>query len=81
MSDRPDPLAQARAAYEKHRDDWSFLGYPEPLALAVLGAFFGLERVRNRSPKPLNVLSMVGKGRIRAIKAELDAAAPPASDD
>lgn len=72
MSDRPngiDPeaLAKAKHSYQMNRRRWDFLGYNEAIALAVLTEFFSLERVRNPSQKPLNVLSMVGKSRVKAI--------------
>ncbi|MBA3534476.1 MAG: hypothetical protein H0T73_21355 [Ardenticatenales bacterium] len=82
----PDALAKAAHAYQANRKQWDYLGYTEVIALAVLAEFFSLERVRNPSQKPLNVLSMVGKSRVRAIADAVKAqqgepAAPPAEEE
>ena len=47
---------------------------PEAIAIAVFTEFFGMERVRNPSQKPLNVLSMVGRSRVRAITEAINSA-------
>jgi hypothetical protein len=62
-----DMLARATRSYEMNRKQWDFLGYSEAIAIAVLVEFFSMDKVRNPSQKPLNVLSMVGKRRVRAI--------------
>ncbi|HEX8680836.1 MAG TPA: hypothetical protein VF707_00885 [Ardenticatenaceae bacterium] len=69
MSDTstPDALARAIHSYRINQKQWTFLGYSEEIAVAVLVDFFSMERVRNPSQKPLNVLSMVGKSRVKAI--------------
>jgi hypothetical protein len=67
------PLDRATQAYQKHQKDWQFLGYSEPLALAILREFLGMKKKgRRNSQKPLNVLSVVGKRRILVIKEELE---------
>lgn len=63
----PDALSKALHSYRVNQKQWTFLGYSEEIAVAVLVEFFSMERVRNPSQKPLNVLSMVGKSRIKAI--------------
>lgn len=63
----PDALSKALHSYRLNQKQWTFLGYSEEIAVAVLVEFFSMERVRNPSQKPLNVLSMVGKSRIKAI--------------
>jgi hypothetical protein len=60
-------------AYQRYHKDWQFLGYSEPLALAVLGEFLSMRKKgRRNSLKPLNVLSVVGKRGVLAIKEELE---------
>lgn len=71
MTTQEQALQKATKAYTRHQKDWTFLGYSEVVALAVLTEFFSMGKVRNPSSKPLNVLSMVGKSRIVAIKAAL----------
>ena len=68
MAAQEEALSKATKAYAQHQKDWAFLGYNETIALAVLTEFFSMGKVRNPSWKPLNVLSMVGKSRIKAIK-------------
>jgi ERCC4-type nuclease len=63
----PDALSKALHSYRTNQKQWAFLGYSEEIAVAVLVDFFSMERVRNPSQKPLNVLSMVGKSRVKAI--------------
>lgn len=77
-SDKRDALAKARRSYEMNRKQWDFLGYSEAVALAVLTEFFEMPKVKNPSQKPLNILSMVGKSRIRAIKEAVTATLAPA---
>lgn len=79
----PEILARAAHAYQVNRTQWEFLGYSEAIAVAVLAAFFSLERPRNRSQKPLNVLAMVGKSRVQAIAEAVRAqeVAPDESED
>jgi hypothetical protein len=67
------PLDRVTQAYQKHHKDWQFLGYSEPLALAILSEFLDMRKKgRRTSLKPLNVLSVVGKRRILVIKEELE---------
>ena len=67
------PLDRVTQAYQRYEKDWQFLGYSEPLALAILGEFLGMRKKgRRNSLKPLNVLSVVGKRRVLAIKKELE---------
>lgn len=85
MADPADPDIQARAAhhYRVAQKQWTMLGYSEAVARALLADFFAMPTPRNPSPKPLNVLSMVGRRRIRAIVEALgaDAAASDAGTD
>lgn len=76
-SETREALAKARRSYEMNRKQWDFLGYSEAVALAVLTEFFEMPKVRNPSQKPLNILSMVGKSRIRAIKEAVGATLAP----
>lgn len=69
-----DALTKATKSYAQNTRDWKFLGYSEPLAIAILAEFFSLKKVRNPSPKPLNVLSMVGKSRVVQLRDEIEAA-------
>jgi ERCC4-type nuclease len=62
-----EALAKAAHSYKINKKDWDFLGYSEAIALAVLTEFFSMGKLRNPSQKPLNVLSMVGKSRVKAI--------------
>ena len=66
-SSAPDALSKALHSYRINQKQWTFLGYSEEIAVTVLVDFFSMERVRNPSQKPLNVLSMVGKSRVKAI--------------
>ncbi len=64
----PDDVpARAARAYAAHREQWTFLGYSESIALAVLAEFFTIAKPRNPSQKPLNVLAVLGKSRVQAI--------------
>jgi hypothetical protein len=76
----PDAVTKANKAFAQHARDWKFLGYSDALALAILTDFYSMGKVRNPSPKPLNVLSMVGKSRVVAIRDAVTAAATPAQD-
>jgi DNA repair protein RadC len=69
-----DALTKATKSYAQNVRDWKFLGYSEPLAIAILAEFFSLKKVRNPSPKPLNVLSMVGKSRVVQLRDEIESA-------
>lgn len=67
------PLDRAAQAYQSYQKDWQFLGYSEPLALAILSEFLGMRKKgRRNSFKPLNVLSVVGKRRILLLRKELE---------
>lgn len=81
MATPTDPEIQARAAhaYAVAQKQWAYLGYAEPVARAILAEFFAMPKPRNPSQKPLNVLSMVGRSRIRAI-VEAFGEATPAAD-
>jgi len=59
-----EALKKAIQSYEQHARQWKFLGYSQAVAIAILADFFLLGKVRNPSPKPLNVLAMVGKPRV-----------------
>lgn len=71
---RPEALQKAIKSYEKHARDWKFLGYNQGVAIAVLADFFMMPKVRNPSPKPLNVLAMVGKSRVVYLRDQIEAA-------
>ncbi len=73
MTLQEEALTKATKAYARHEKDWAFLGYSDAVALAVLTEFFSMGKVRNASPKPLNVLAMVGKRKIVEIKAAVTA--------
>ncbi len=69
-----DAFGKASKSYTQNARDWQFLGYSQPLAIAILTEFFTLKKVRNPSPKPLNVLSMVGKSRVVQLRDEIESA-------
>lgn len=71
--DTNEALQKAMKSYAQNARDWKFLGYGEPLAVAILTEFFSMRKVRNPSPKPLNVLSMVGKSRVVQLRDQVDA--------
>jgi hypothetical protein len=63
----PETLTRAYNSYQANQKQWTFLGYKEDMALAMLVAFFSLGKVRNPSQKPLNVLNVLGKRQVQAI--------------
>jgi hypothetical protein len=71
--DTHEALTKAIKSYEQNARDWKFLGYSQALAIAILGDFFLLKKVRNPSPKPLNVLSIVGKSRVVYLRQQIEA--------
>jgi DNA repair protein RadC len=71
--DTNEAVQKAMKSYAQNARDWKFLGYSETLAIAILTEFFSMRKVRNPSPKPLNVLSMVGKSRVVQLREQVDA--------
>ena len=71
--DTNEAVQKAIKSYAQNARDWKFLGYSEALAITILTEFFSMRKVRNPSPKPLNVLSMVGKSRVVQLREQVDA--------